>query len=489
MYRRLLQFEFKSFIRNPQFGTNLVLKILTFIGFASFAFVFALLPFGIYFFAKEELQTNPLQLFCKYFIFYWAADLLIRYFFQAMPTQNIKPFLTTGLKKNVLVNYTMLKIITHFFNWGNLLFLIPFAGLLIFDGDFSAVRVIAFALGIYCIFYFNNFLNIILNGKDWVVFLVFGLVALLGILEYYHFVEVTTYSERIFYSMYQYPFLAIIPLLAAVGVAILAYRLIYNDFYLDKGLELKKASGKSENIEFLNRFGVTGTFINNDIRLLKRSKAARSALVMSFLFLFYGLLFFNGFYEGDYMKLFGGIFVSGGFMMMFGQRVPSWDSSYYPLMMTQNVPYKKYLMGKWALIVLGIVVSLILSTAYLFLGLEVYLTVFAAGLYNLGVNSYIVLLAGAFNRQPIDLNSSTKSYGGGKNNFNMKTMLLTIPQLLSPVLVFTIMKYFFGIYGGVASLGILGIIGFLLKDIVFDYIVKVYQSEKYKTLEAFKKTE
>jgi xanthosine utilization system XapX-like protein len=39
----------------------------------------------------------------------------------------------------------------------------------------------------------------------------------------------------------------------------------------------------------------------------------------------------------------------------------------------------------------------------------------------------------------------------------------------------------------VLSLGILGLIGFLLRDKIFDKIVKIYKSEKYSTLAAFKK--
>lgn len=274
--------------------------------------------------------------------------------------------------------------------------------------------------------------------------------------------------------------------MAAVA-AYFAYLEIYRNFYLDKGLELKVAEGKTENITFLNRYGVMGTFINNDIRLLKRNKAAKSALIASFFFLFYGLLTFTKGYDNGFMQLFTGIFVTGGFMFMFGQRVPSWDSSYYPLMMTQNVPYKEYLKGKWSLIIIGILCSIILSTAYLMVSLEFYLTVLAAGLYNLGVNSYITLLAGAFNKKPIDLNSQSKSFGGGGNNFNMKIMLLMIPQMLLPMGVFAVVKYFFGIVPSVASLAILGIIGFLLRDKIFNLIVKVYKTEKYSTLDAFKK--
>lgn len=487
MYWRLIQLEFKNFIRNPQFGANLAMKILMFFGMAYFTLMFIAAPFLLYFFAIQKLKTDPLLLFSKYFTYYWAFDLSVRYFMQQMPTQNIKPFLTLGITKQKIVKYTILKTLVNFFNWGNLLFLIPFAGLLIFHGDYSAIKVLMFTVGILAIFYFNNFLNILLNGKDAVVYIVVVLMALFGVLQYYNVVDLSIYSEKTFYSFYEYYGVFIIPILMTAIAAYFAYQEIYKNFYLDKGLELKVAEGKTENIAFLNRYGVMGTFINNDIRLLKRSKAAKSALTASFLFLFYGLLTFTKGYDNGFMQLFTGIFATGGFMFMFGQRVPSWDSSYYPLMMTQNVPYKEYLKGKWALIIIGILASIILSTAYLLVSLEFYLTILAAGLYNLGVNSYITLLAGAYNKKPIDLNSQSKSFGGGGNNFNMKIMLLMIPQLLLPMGVFAVVKYFFGIVPSVASLAVLGIIGFLLRDKIFNLIVKVYKTEKYSTLDAFKK--
>ena len=487
MYGRLLQLEFKNFIRNPQFGANLGMKILMFFGMAYFSAIFVALPFILYFFTKKKMMADPLLLFCKYFIYYWAFDLVIRYFMQQMPTQNIKSFLTLGITKKKLVNYTLLKILFNFFNWGNLLFLLPFAGLLIFDGGYSIIHVIMFTIGIFAIFYFNNFLNILLNGKNIVLYFVFGVMTIFAALEYYEIIELSGYSQTIFYSFYEYTGFFLVPIILAIAVAYLAYQEIYKNFYLDKGLELKVAEGKTENIAFLNRYGVMGTFINNDIRLLKRSKAAKSAVIASIFFLFYGLLTFTKGYDNGFMQLFTGIFVTGGFMLMFGQRVPAWDSSYYPLMMTSNVPYKEYLKGKWSLIVIGIFVSIILSSAYLFVSWEFYLTVLAAGLYNLGVNSYITLLAGAFNKKPIDLNSKSKSFGGGGNNFNMKIMLLMLPQMILPMGVFAVVKYFFGIYPAVASLGFLGIIGFLIRDKIFDIIVKVYKTEKYSTLDAFKK--
>lgn len=488
MYLKLLRLEIKSFFRNPQLGVNIVMKILMGFSIFYFSLMFVGAAFGLFFFAREEMNTDPIKLFCQFFIYYWVADLVIRYIFQQMPTQNIKPFLTKNITKDKLISYTIIKTVSHFLNWAVLLFLIPFSILLLIY-DYSVIGVISFFFGIFAIILFNNFLNILLNGKSLVVAITALAVGGLGALDYFKIVPISSYSEEIFYSLYNQIGVAIIPILLLVATAYFAYRTIKNNFYLDQGLELKKAEGKTENIEFLNKFGVIGTFLNNDIRLLKRSKAAKSAVFGSFAFLFYGLLFFNPAYQSDFMKFFAGIFVTGGFVFMFGQKVPAWDSSYYPLMLTQNVPYKKYLQAKWSLLVVAIVICMVLSTAYILISWEFFLIIFAGGLYNLGVNSYLTLFSGAYNKQPIDLNSRAKSFGGGKNNFNMKTMLFMLPQMLLPMAVFTVVKYFFGMTSAILAIGILGLIGFLLRDKIFDAIVKVYRTEKYSTLEAFKKAE
>lgn len=489
MYLKLLQLELKNFIRNPQFGTNLAMKILMGFGFLSMGLVFFGMAFALYFLSVDKLKVDPVLIFSKYFLYYAAFDMVVRYFMQQLPTQNIKPFLTQNISKQKLVKYTLLKILFNFFNWGYLLFLLPFCGLLIFHGDYSVIQVLMFMLGIMAVFYAINFLNILLNKQNILLYSIAAIFGLFAAAEYYGYIHLSDYSEKIIGAFYSILGVFLIPILLAAGLAFLAYRNIYTNFYLDKGLEIEQETGKTENIDFLNRFGTLGTFLNNDIRLLKRSKAAKSAVTAGIFFLFYGLLYFSGkAYSTDFMRLFLGIFVTGGFLLMFGQRVPAWDSSYYPLMMTQKVPYKEYLQAKWYLVVIATGISMILALGYLFISWEFYLVIFAAGLYNLGVNSYLTLMAGAFNKKAIDLDSSTKSFGGRGNNFNLKVLLMMIPQIAVPMAVFSGVKYFAGIEVAVASLGILGLTGFLLRNILFDKIVTIYRSEKYSTLEAFKKT-
>ncbi|MEO7283119.1 DUF5687 family protein, partial [Gelidibacter sp.] len=165
--------------------------------------------------------------------------------------------------------------------------------------------------------------------------------------------------------------------------------------------------------------------------------------------------------------------------------VPSWDSAYYPLMMSQNIRYKDYIASKWYLMVIATIISTILATFYLYWGWQAYAAVVVGAIYNIGVNSHVVLWGGAYIKTPIDLTTSKKAFGD-KQAFNVKTMLLTIPKLLLPMGIYAIGHYTLGEGFGFALVAISGLAGFLFKNKVFNIIEKIYKSEKYKTLAAYK---
>lgn len=209
---------------------------------------------------------------------------------------------------------------------------------------------------------------------------------------------------------------------------------------------------------------------------------------MSVLFLFYGLLFFTGgieSYNNPAMYMFAGVFVSGGFLITFGQFVPSWDSAYYPLMMTQNVSYQGYLDSKWWLMVVVTIVTSIVASFYLYFGLHIYLMILVGGIYNIGVNSLLVLLGGAYTKTPIDL-ASGKGAFGDKKAYNIKTLLFSLPQLLVPMGLYALGYYFISPNIGLLLVALAGIMGLAFKNFAFKTIVRIYKSEKYAALESYK---
>lgn len=489
MLKQFISLEWKAFFRSASFKVNLALKILMIIGML-FMLLYAIgFGIGAYFLIEEFIDPEPLKIINKFLIFYVLADLVLRYFMQKMPIVNIKPLLYLPLKKNTIVSFGINKTIISFFNIIHGFFFIPFSIILITKGH-NPINVIGWHLALLGLFYCNNFINIFVNSKDVVFYSILALIAIFGALLYFDIFDVTVYVAPVFQAFYNLPYLAIIPLVLAFVLYKMAFSYFRKNFYLDAGLAKKVNIAETDNMSWLDRFGSMSTFLKNDIKLITRNKRSKTTVLMSVLFIFYGLLFFSGsvkLYNNPFWHIFAGIFVSGGFLFSFGQFVPSWDSAYYPLMMSQNIKCKQYLESKWYLMVIATLFSTVLASFYLYFGWQAYVAVVVGAIYNIGVNSHLVLWGGAYIKTPIDLTSNKKAFGD-KSSFNLKTMLLIIPKIFLPMVIYAVGHYIQGQILGFVLVTISGVLGFLFKNKVFSIIEKVYKLEKYKTLKAYKQT-
>jgi hypothetical protein len=486
MVKQFIALEWKSFLRAASFKGNLFIKILAIIGILYFVLLFLVLGSGAYF-MMEEAGLPPLETVNKFFIYYLVFDLVFRFFLQKTPVLNIKPLLYINIKKNAIVHYVLGKTVISFFNSIHLFFFIPFSVVLVLK-NFNPIGVITWFFSMVFILLANNFINILADKKDVVFYGLISVFVLLGGLQYFDIINVSIYTQKIFDFLYTQPFSILIPIGLLIGLYYWTFQFFKKNLYLDAGLTLKHEEAKTEEFRWLNNYGILGTFFKNDIKLIKRNKRARMTVIMSVLFLFYGLLFMTNsvdMYKGPIFTMLGGLFVSGGFIFSFGQFVPSWDSSYYPLMMSQNIQYKEYLNSKWWLMVVITVISTLVASFYLYFGWEVYLAIVGAAVYNIGVNAYIVLLAGAYTRTPIDL-TSTKNAFGDKKAFNVKTLLLVIPQIIIPISLYGLGTMLYSSLLGLFLIIAAGLIGFALKNKVFTFIEKTYKTNKYITILAYK---
>jgi Family of unknown function (DUF5687) len=484
MILKFLYLEWKSFIRSASFGTNLALKII--LGFVAVLYAFIFLMAGVgAFYGLKQMHLDPLQQVNKYLIYYFFLDLGIRLMLQKIPVMNIRPLLALPFTRPTIVNFSIGKTVLSFFNFLHVFFFLPFTIVLLIEGN-DVLSVILWHLAMVALVYINNFLNIILTNKDNVFVIFMGIVLVLGGCQYYHFFNITDYTSVFFEGLFHTKWLFLVPVLALLGLYYYTFNYLKANLYLDAGLSTKHDIATTEDLTWLNQFGTLGTFLKNDIKLIKRNKRSRTTVVMSILFLFYGLIFFReNSHQPEVMRIFAGIFVSGGFLFTFGQFVPSWDSSYYQLMMTQNISYKGYLNSKWWLIVIATFISTILASFYLFYGWQIYLTIIVGAIYNIGVNSHLVLLGGAYTKTPIDL-QSTKGAFGDKKAFNTSAMLLSLPKLLLPILLYWAGSAIMNPNLGLTFVAVAGVLGFAFRDIVFSRIEKVYKTEKYNTIHSYK---
>ena len=407
-------------------------------------------------------------------------------FFQKMPTTLVKPLLIQNVRKKTIVSYCLTKSALSFFNFVNILMgiavLIQLSPL-----STSVSYAVLFALSFTLLLLANTFLVQLLNHVT--KFALPFLIVFAGILvlDFFKYIEATAYTKYFFEVLYNYPFLFVVIAVYFTVLLIASYRFYFKNLSLDSAVVVKKETYKYYDLDFLNRFGKLAPFLKLDIKLLTRNKRTRTVLYMSVVFLLYGLLFFtlDMYKDSTFFTIIAAIMITGGFMMLFGQYVPSWDSSYYPLMMTQNIPYRTYLESKWLLMVLGTLLSMILASFYLFFGVETYLVILAVGCYNIGWNSYLSLITGAFVRSKIDLSSNKNAFGDSKA-FNVQTLLLSIPTLLLPMVLYIVLNAIFSFTVTIIAFVIISLIGVLLKPIMFNLIEKLYKNQKYTTLKAYK---
>ena len=484
MFKKFIFLEWKSFTRSAAFKMNLFLKIVLGLAAAFYSVMIFSLGVGVFYFLKKR-GLEPLSTVNKYLIYWWLFDLVTRYFLQKSPIMRVKPFLTMPLKKGKIISFLLGKSAISFFNIYPAFFFLPFTIVLMVNG-YSIAGALAWHFAIVALVYANNYLNLLMDNLDRLFIGVAVVLLSFAGLQYFGYLDITIYTAPVFQAFYKWPVVGFLMLLLPVFLYSYCFSYFKNILRTDEAVQAKVQDVKTENFTWLEKYGLMGTFLKNDIKLIKRNKRSRSTVITSFLFLFYGLLIVSNRHQNTpTWMLFSGLFISGGFLFTFGGFVPSWDSSYYPLMMSQNIKYKEYLSSKWWLIVIATAISVILASFYLILGWKMYLAIIVGGIYNIGVNAHIVLWGGAYVKTPIDLTSGKKAFGD-KKAFNVKTMLITIPKLVLPLLIFYVFFKFQGIIAGYVSVAVLGILGLAFRNKVFSLIERIYRKEKYATLAAYK---
>ena len=487
MLKTLFSLELKSLFRSPTWKQNLWMRILIVFAILYFVLIFLSLGVGAYYIIEKAQIGEPFEVINQYLIYYIGFDIVFRYMMQPMPVTNVQPLLYQNIKKSTVVHFSMLKMLYSFFNWSHLFFLIPLSIILTVEGQ-AAGQVWAWSLSIYFLLLVNNYLNVLVNQKNVVFAIVASLVLGSAALQYFGIFDITPYTQVFFTALFNQSWFVVAALALLLLMYFSAFRHFRTRMYLDAGLAKKSEKTISISENYFSRFGKLGLILRNDVALILRNKRARQAVFAGFFFIFYGLLFFTGAveaYESDTWKLFAGIFVTGGFLFSFGQYVPSWDSQCYPLLMTQNITYLDYLKSKYTLIQVFTVATTILSSWYLIFGIEIFSYVLLGAIYNLTINSVIVLWGGAYVRTKIDLTSNKKAFGD-KNAFNYKTLLLTLPKIALPLAIYGTFNYTLGPIAAKISIVAVSIAGYFLKPYLFKTIISIYQKEKYETLKAYR---
>ena len=280
------------------------------------------------------------------------------------------------------------------------------------------------------------------------------------------------------------PIFIVVPILILVGAYLLNFKILRSKLYLDSSLKTKVAVVNASSMEWTKRFGDIAPFMQLDLKLIWRNKRTKSMTMLLAIGLLYGLFFYPQpmYRDMEFMFAFIGVFSTGFFLINFGQFIPAWDSGYYKMLMSQNIKYEQYLRSKFILMIMSVAILFILGIPYVYFGWKILIAHFAAAIYNIGVNSHVILYGGSFNRKKIDLDKKAAFNYQGTGAVQW---LIGIPLMVLPMALFGITNWLVGFEAAIALLIILGVLGIILHKKLMTLITKKYLDSKYKMIDAF----
>ncbi|WP_178986367.1 DUF5687 family protein [Winogradskyella helgolandensis] len=488
MIKHFLNLEWKQYFRSSYWQKNMVINILMVFFALYFVVSFAALGLGLFFLLRKAFPDQDPFIIANNYLFYWIiGDLLMRFFLQKLPVMSVKPLLTLPIKRSTVVNYVLGKSAVSFFNFLPLFAIIPFSIILIGEG-YDTSMILTWMFTMIVVVLIINFINFIIeafSASSELSFLpIVAIVGVLFTLNYFGILPLTTLIGSGFLAIAGNPILVLIPIAILVACYIFNFKILREKLFLDSSLKSKVTEVNASDLSWTERFGDIAPFMKLDLKLIWRNKRTKSMAMLLVVGVLYGLFFYPQpqFLKMEFMYAFIGIFSTGFFLINFGQFIPAWDSGYYKLLMSQNIKYEQYLRSKFILMVISVVLLFVLGIPYVYFGYKILIAHFAAAIYNIGVNTHVILYGGSFNRKKIDLDKKAAFNYQGTGAVQW---IIGIPLMLIPMALFGVINWLVGFEAASALLILLGVAGIVFHKKLMKGITKRYLDSKYKMIDAF----
>ncbi len=437
---------------------------------------------------KTYPEDDPVIIFRSFILYYFLMDLLMRFQLQELPTLSVKPYLHLPVKRSQIINYLSLTSLGTAFNLAPFLLTLPFMIKVLLPEE-GAAAFWAILLTIAGLTMFNHFFSLWLKRKVnlnalWML-MFFGLLLALFAFDYYFkLISISSLSAIVFNAISKYPYYSVSSLLLAAVMYTINYQFLKSNLYLDE-LHSTDASHKSSTeIPFLNRFGRSGDLAANELKLIFRNKRPRSVLMMSLFFLFYGLIFYSkAEFSGYSAIVFCGMFMTGIFIINYGQFMFSWQSSHFDGILSGRIDAEDFFRAKFLLFTLFSSLCFILTIPYVYYGWKVLAVHFIMYVWNLGVNTVLVLYFANRNYKRIDLSKSASFNWEG---VGASQWMLSIPLLLAPFLIYFPFHFFGYAEAGLALIGMTGLVFIISREFWLSRLVAIFRDKRYTIAEGFR---
>lgn len=492
MIATLITHSWKKFTRSVSFSKDVATLIFTAI-MGILMLIYAIgLGFSLELILIKGLKlSDPSGFLNSILLYYFGFEFIMRYMMQNLPVLDIQPYLHLPVKKSVIVRYLLGRSVLHIMNVLVLFLFAPFAFGFIQE-QYSSAAAIRWLASIWMISLFLHFLIVIfkkqLDDNLWGIIGLTIVFSFFGAAEYFHWFKLSAVSASVFGSAMTDFYLPGAALLATLILYYVNFNHFLKSIYPEEiSTKQRSTFDNRKDFSFLRNFGPVGELINVEAKLILRNKRPRNILFLSAFLLLYGLIFYG---EDKYSEnfsgifLFVGIFVTGIFMINYGQLLFSWQGSHFDFTLTRPLSARNYIESKYWLLSGVTIICFILTVPYVYFGWKILLVNLAMTLFNIGVNVFIILNIAMWAPKKVDLKKgATFNYEG----IGAAQWIMGVPILISPYVIYVP----FSLAGypdlGVVAIGVTGLLGIILRNKLLELTKQRFMSLRYSIAGAFRK--
>lgn len=396
-----------------------------FIYLAAAFYVCYLIFFGVLFaFILEDGAKEPYHYINSGLFIFFGIDFLMRFGFQKLATQEMKPYILLPVKRSSVINVLLVRSALSSFNLYWLFFFVPFA-ILTVTKFYGIWGVITYCVGIWLLAVANNYwyqlCKLLMGEKIWWFLLPLAFWGSIIGLAVADFDPLYKIHMEIGEGFIRANILIFLGVLALIAVLFLINRWLIGKLMYDEMNKVAdtKVSHVSE-YKFFDRFGEIGEYMRLELKMLTRNKVSRQQLIsISILVIVFSLLIsFSDVYQGafqDFLIIYNFVI----FGTMFLSMLMSFEGNYIDGLMSRKESIYTLLRAKYYIYSVAMLIPLLFMLPAVFTGKVPFLTCVAWMLFTIGAVFCCYFQLAVYNNRTIPMNEkmTNRNYlGTGKQN-------------------------------------------------------------------------
>ncbi|MBQ8736324.1 MAG: hypothetical protein IJY78_00615 [Bacteroidaceae bacterium] len=479
--------------RHPMFEKNLAMKI--FVGiFIAFWAVY-LFAFGIlFYFIFEDTNYEAFDWINGGMIFFVTIDFFLRFGMQETPAQDIKCYKLLPISENFLLDVFLFRIGVRAYNLFWFFFLLPF-GFLSVPEVYGFTGLLGYLIGWWLVFVLNSYWYLIwrtfINKSIFTIIipvLVFAALIYFGIFHNEDNTWLFDFCLHVGRCFVNFDILSFLTIIAIIISLFFVNRYIQSQFIyseISKSEEVTKV--KTNEMSFLDRFGVVGEYVKLEIKSTIRNKVIRKQFLFGviYMLLFSVLFAFTDVYDGvPFMKCFICMYCFACLGVMTLTNVMCMEGNYMDGLMSRKESVLSLLKAKYLFNSLLTLLPLIFAIMPMIEGKVTFVELLGCMFFTTGVVYPFLFQLAVYNNTTIHLNEKlTKSGRSTKMQTLFSSLALFVPMLVMFLLITFLSENIAGFV-----MFVIGLIGTIIHPLWLRNIYNRFMKRRYTNMSGFRDT-